>query len=254
MKYLEFKYLLIAFVVMLTGGCATTDNIKPAYVPSEVKLIQTGSSQVIHTPNINTDAEAEIGQTIVTRANLTVYPAVTVSKTTSTTIKQKALSNRWSGTININAGTFKKTGENAEGGFYADPNGMFNFAAGAVKCLCGVFVPNDSAKSPALFTYHVAMGAQGYEIGETPIEITKSTYEVWGKDSLKKELIYGGLSQKAISISYREFIDGTARPAFTQDLRYDLSEGDVIGFRGARFQVVKATNTSIKYRILKPLD
>lgn len=248
------KYLLIAFTVILTTGCATTENIKPAYVPSEVKPIQANSSQIIHTPNINTDAEAEIGQTIVTRTNLTVYPAVTVGNTTSIFIKQSALNNRWSGTIIINAGNFRKTGENAEGGFYADPNGKFNFSAGTVKCLCGVFVPNDLSKSPSLFTYHTAMGAQGYEIGDTPIEITKSTYEVWGKDSLKKELIYGGLSQKAISISYREFIDGTARPAFTQDLKYDLSEGDVIGFRGARFQVIKATNTSIKYKILKPLD
>jgi len=98
------------------------------------------------------------------------------------------------------------------------------------------------------------MGATGYEFGTSPIDVTKTTFEVWGKDSLKKELIYGGLAQKTISISYREFSDGTARPAFTQDLKYDLSEGDVIGFRGSRFKVHKATNTSITYTVLKPLD
>jgi hypothetical protein len=77
---------------------------------------------------------------------------------------------------------------------------------------------------------------------------------VWSTDSLKSELIYGGLSQKTISISYREFVDKTARPAFTQEIKYDLNDGDVIGFRGARFQVLKATNTNIKYKIIKVLD
>ncbi len=248
------KSFIIVFFIVLVSGCATTEVAKPTFELTEVKPVDSGISRIDHTPNINTDAEAEIGQSIVTRSNLTIFPAVIVHKKTSATITQPALSNRWTGTVTVNAGTYKKTAESAEGSFYADPNGTFSFAAGVVKCLCGVFVPNDQLKAPSLFTYHMAMGARGYEVADSPIEIAKSTFEVWGKDSLKKELIYGGLSQKAISISYREFIDGTARPAFTQDLRYDLAEGDVIGFRGARFQVIKATNTSIKYRVIKPID
>ena len=86
------------------------------------------------------------------------------------------------------------------------------------------------------------------------VEVSKTVSEVWSIDSFKKELVYGGLSQKTISISYREFSDGTARPAFTQDLKYDLSEGDEIGFRGARFQVIKASNTVLKYKVIKALD
>jgi hypothetical protein len=84
--------------------------------------------------------------------------------------------------------------------------------------------------------------------------VTFKTVESWGVNSFKRELIYGGLSDNTVSISHREFSDGTARPAFTQDLEYDLSESKVIGFRSARFEVAKASNTVLKYKVLKPLD
>lgn len=226
------------------AGCGTTTNIRVAHVPS----------QVIHTPAIGVETEAEIGQTIISKSNLTIYPAISISQDISELFKQNILNNRWSGTTTVHAGTYRKTSEDSEGSFFPDPMGSFQFAGGTIKCVCGIFVPNNPAKPPAVFMYHNTIGATGFEFGVTPVVLTKTTHEVWGKDSLKKELMYGGLSQKTIAISYREFADGTARPAFTQELKYDLAEGDVIGFRGARFQVIKATNTFIKYKVIKALD
>lgn len=236
--------ILIIFIVVALGGCASTENVKRAQV----------SSQVIHFPAVNVDAEAEIGQTIVSKANLAIYPAVIVSEEITDYTKQSVTSNRFSGTTTIHPGTHRKTSENSEGSFFPDPLGTFQFTGGTKKCVCGIFVPNDASKPAVVFTYHSAIGATGLEYGATPMAVTKTISEEWRKDSLKKELIYGGLSQKTITVSYREFSDGTARPAFTQDLKYDLAEGDIIGFRGARFQVKKATNTVISYKVLKPLD
>lgn len=238
------KILFAIATVSLIAGCATQENIQRVQAPI----------QVIHTPPLNVESEVEIGQTIVSKSNLAVYPAILLSQDVSEFVQQSALNNRWSGTTLINAGKYRKTSENPEGSFYPDPNGKFKFSGGTIDCLCGIFVPKDSAKSPVIFTYHKTVGATGFEFGKQPVATTAATVEIWGKDSLKKELIYGGLSQKTIAISYREFSDGTARPAFTQELKYDLSEGDVIGFRGARFNVIKASNTSIKYKMLKPLD
>ena len=73
-------------------------------------------------------------------------------------------------------------------------------------------------------------------------------------DSFKRELIYVGVSKNVVSILYREFKNDMARPAFTQEIKYDLAEGNEIGYRGARFQVISATNTGIKYTLLKTLD
>ena len=232
------------FATILLVGCGTTTGV--------VRV--AGTAQIVHTPKVNTDAEVEIGQTIISKANLTTYPAVKVNQTLSETIKQSLMNNRHSGTITINPGIYKKTSEDANGSFFPDPYGTFKFIAGTIKCTCGVYVPHDATKPSVMFTYHTTIGATGFEFGVNPVDVSKTISEVWSTDSFKKELVYGGLSQKTISISYREFSDGTARPAFTQDLKYDLSEGDEIGFRGARFQVIKASNTVLKYKVTKALD
>ena len=69
-------------------------------------------------------------------------------------------------------------------------------------------------------------------------------------DSVKKELLYDGRTGATVHLSYREFVRDFARPAFTQELSYDISTDHVIGFRGARIEIIDANNTSIRYRVL----
>ena len=57
-------------------------------------------------------------------------------------------------------------------------------------------------------------------------------FKIHGLDELKKQLIYTGISRGVISLTYREFMNDMARPAFTQDLKFDLAEGKTIGFKG----------------------
>ncbi|EGG28363.1 hypothetical protein IMCC3088_318 [Aequoribacter fuscus] len=55
-----------------------------------------------------------------------------------------------------------------------------------------------------------------------------------------------------MKFTYREFTaTGYARDAFTQDVQYDLEEGTIIGFKGARIEVLDATNRSIRYRVIE---
>jgi hypothetical protein len=70
----------------------------------------------------------------------------------------------------------------------------------------------------------------------------------------RRELVYSGASRGTISLLYREYTDNMARPAFSQELTYDFTPGGEIGFRGARLKVNSATNTSIRFIVLKPLD
>lgn len=70
----------------------------------------------------------------------------------------------------------------------------------------------------------------------------------------RKELIYNGRSGDTIRVIYREYSGDLARPAFTQELQYDLSQQTEIGFREVRLQVEAATNTSIRYRVLQTFD
>lgn len=66
----------------------------------------------------------------------------------------------------------------------------------------------------------------------------------------KQELVYNGKSSNIIKIIYREFSNDLARPAFTQELNYDLNDGNIISFKGCKIEVIEAKNTGIEYKIL----
>lgn len=71
--------------------------------------------------------------------------------------------------------------------------------------------------------------------------------------SLQRELIYTGRSGVNLTLLYREFINDMARPAFSQQLQYDISNDQVIGFQGARIRIIGANNTSITYEVLSTM-
>lgn len=70
------------------------------------------------------------------------------------------------------------------------------------------------------------------------------------QDCFKKVFIYNGKAGSIIKFSYREFINDMARPAFTQELQYDLNEGKIIGFKGMRIEILNTSNIEIEYKVL----
>jgi hypothetical protein len=70
------------------------------------------------------------------------------------------------------------------------------------------------------------------------------------EDSFKAELIYTGKTDNIIRVSYREYKNDMARPAFSQELRYDLNEGNEITFKTLKMKVLEATNTKITVQVI----
>lgn len=70
-------------------------------------------------------------------------------------------------------------------------------------------------------------------------------------NSFQQTLIYSGRVGNKINISYREFSNNTARPAFNNDVEYDLSSSNTIGYKGALLEVIKADNSSITYKLIR---
>lgn len=75
-------------------------------------------------------------------------------------------------------------------------------------------------------------------------------YKFSNDDYYKQEFIYNGKVGSGVKFIYREYINNIARPAFQQDLQYDLNESNIIGFKGLRIEIVNTTNTSVEYKIL----
>lgn len=71
------------------------------------------------------------------------------------------------------------------------------------------------------------------------------------ENSIQQTLIYNGKVGNKISIGYREFSNNVARPAFSNNVDYDLGESKVIGYRGAEIEILEATNRHIKFRLIK---
>jgi hypothetical protein len=69
-------------------------------------------------------------------------------------------------------------------------------------------------------------------------------------ESFQQTLIYSGKIGQKINVGYREFSASVARPAFSNDVEYDLSESTTIGYKGARLEIIEATNDHVTYRVI----
>ncbi len=67
---------------------------------------------------------------------------------------------------------------------------------------------------------------------------------------LNYEIIYGGIDEKSIRMTYREYTsEDLARPAFCQDLLYEAGCRE-IRFRDTKISVYEATNEKIVYAVV----
>jgi hypothetical protein len=216
-------FTLFSALMFSMAGCASGPPINLYVAPNTALAV----------PAVNTQASADVGQTIISKASVTKIPAIKLANPVSENINLTS-------TTSIQVGPHPLHATSDAGKYYRD----FSTPYG------GIYVPND--KSQPAVIYHAPLAGN---YGKVPVKgIEPTEIEQWARDSFKRELIYAGVSQTTISISYREFSDNVARPAFSQELKYDLNQGSTIGYKGARFEVIKATNTELIYKVIKPLD
>jgi hypothetical protein len=108
---------------------------------------------------------------------------------------------------------------------------------------------------------------KNYEIGKQ-MEATVGSEMIWkesGKRNdvyknvlggMRMELIYGGVANDVVKVIYREYdLGGSgsayARPAFTQDLQYDMKQSKIITFKNTKIEVIAAANDKIIYKVLE---
>lgn len=85
-----------------------------------------------------------------------------------------------------------------------------------------------------------------FEIRQNAIKVSSSSFQ--------QTLIYLGKSSSVLKFGYRESLEDLTRPAFSNEITYDLNDSDIIGYKKAKLQVISATNTSITYKVLSYFD
>jgi len=73
-------------------------------------------------------------------------------------------------------------------------------------------------------------------------------------DRFKEELVYAGRAGNILRIAYKEYKGNEsfymARPAFFQEVTYDLGSSDIIVFRNFRIKVLNANNEKIVFTVV----
>jgi hypothetical protein len=94
-------------------------------------------------------------------------------------------------------------------------------------------------------------------IGEPLINWHESSYQVLVATSMDHELVYSGMTGSVVRIQYREYGSSSAggsysmaRPAFNQDLTYDIAASKEISFRKLRLRILGADTNGIQYEVL----
>ena len=82
-----------------------------------------------------------------------------------------------------------------------------------------------------------------------PFKITEYTQS--GDASFQQTLYYNGRVGDKINVGYREYSGDMARPAFSNEVEYDLSISDAFSYKGAKIIVHDANNNQIDYTVVQ---
>lgn len=214
------KKLLVVGILgfgLALSGCAT-----PKYNYQAV-------SQNISKPAIGSVNEAYVGDKMLTQGVFTEREAYYVPEA-----KKKFL-------LNIPKGYYLKTGEDQKGSYYQPVNAIPDGAA--FVGVQSVLITRDN--NFCFVDVYFNKVCHFKDIGE------KRKISVASDNSFQQTLIYSGKVGSKINVGYREFSSNVARPAFNNDVEYDLNESRTIGYKGALLEVIDANNQSITYKVLR---
>lgn len=227
------KYLfLVSTLVLFLAGCASTPVTN--YSPT---------TRQISEPPIGSINVANLGDELLTQGTATERQALYVPTTQKLGLG-----------ASVTQGLFPKSGEKDGFEYFAT---MAGADAGTVKYLGGISGAPMSAlgvlalrKSDNAICFingfNVAVGCTaGLNFEKRNLAVTTND------NSFQQTLLYNGKVGNKINIAYREFSSNLARPAFNNDVEYDLSQSNQIGYKGALLEVIDANNQTIKYKVIK---
>lgn len=217
------KILPFLLVVLLTGCAAPKYN----YVPNSISISE---------PPIDSVSVVRIGDTMLRQGKYREHDALHI-----TAIREIS----WAYTLH--PGYYLKDGEDETSEFYspgrAEDGGRIEkaFIADPWK---SVMAKKTAPELCVVTAFNVA-------VCKVVQDIERTKRPVLAQDAFQQTLIYNGRVGSKINIGYREFSNNTARPAFNNNVEYDLNESMRIGYKGADMEILEATNQHIKFRMLR---
>jgi len=178
-------------------------------------------------PQLNTVSKKDIGDNLVTNIHAYYYDAINLKRE-----------------YKVSSGSHSK---HLPAGVYANRNNTSEYTLYSNKAMSkGIAI----SKTGDMKYYTLSSGILNTAILREPLEYEKTTYTDVNMPYFTQEFIYSGKIGTTIKFLYREYTNDLARPAFTQELQYDLNESKIIGCKGLRIEVIKATNLDLEYKVI----
>jgi hypothetical protein len=216
-----FIALAISVVFSLTGCAVPKNNYQ-------------NRSESVSEPPIGSISTSQVGDVLLRQGKFTEHAAIYVPT---------RISPVWAYTLY--PGTYLKQGNDDIGEYFypGGPDaGRIEKAAIADPWISVLVKKDRSLCIVTAFNVSACGAPGGYEHRSVPVQT---------QDSFQQTLIYNGKVGNKLNIAYREFSANHARPAFNNSVEYDLTESNIVGYKGAQIEVIEATNRHIKYKVIR---
>ncbi len=224
-----FKVVVAATLALGLTACASTQAV-------------VARTDIINRPPLNDVARAELGDTIVEKGKITTYDGLQLQN--EITWGDGFVLKKFT----ISPGKLRaRQRDTTYTYFYSDKMTSYDALLGTSPYPAGGLCTKNA--DPTYIRAFIVTGACQWKGKEAPQVVPTRVTDV-DAPNFRQELIYNGRSGETVKFLYREFSGDYARPPFSQDVQYDLKDGNMIGFKGARIEIVEASNTRLSYRVL----
>jgi hypothetical protein len=242
------KFGLTVSLCLLLGGCASTPA--PLFSPSQGTLTE---SEKVDFPELNVITALGLGDTLAAKGYKSYTPAIKVLNEVTLVNRTGSRPRHWvpegsKGKLS-SVVTVLKTGEkiscfNIRVDWEAHWNWYNRPGTSDANPLC-----KDSRGNFKWQSEYVLDDSRGLGMDFVPFNgsIEEFTEVNLNSPTYIQEFIYNGRVDNALKFVYREFSGDYIKPAFTQEVQYDLNQSNIIGFKSLRIKILNATNTELKY-------
>lgn len=224
-----FKRLFIASALLMLGACVSTQAIAP-------------KTRIIDAPPLNLPATAELGETVVEKGRLRTFDGLILSNQL-----------QWGDgflmkKFTVSPGRLRARQQDAKFiYFYSDDMTSYDALLGTHPYAGGGLCRSVDGSGPV--RGFIAAGVCNMNWNAVP-DVADTQIQDIDMPGFRQELIYNGRIGDSLKFLYREFSGDLMRPPFSQEVQYDLKDSTMIGFRGVRIEIIEATNTQLRYRVL----
>ena len=205
-------------------------------VPTVGSTRQAGAAERV-VPPLNTASTAQIGDEILRQGELYQRAAIHLSE---------EIRFGKDGEYALTPGYYLRVGERIGWETYAPAEGpgagRVQKAPGAITLQGSFHYSNDGKTIGVITNFYQAVNTDAKGI-------TRTTRPSLSSEKRQRSLVYGGATGTQINLSYREIWKNITRPSRDDFVAFDLAESNVVEFRGARIEVIEATNKNIRYRV-----